>query len=250
MRSLGATLRLATPSMVTFAAMYAGLTAIRYAIDGAFQDAAIALAVAGLADRLDGAVARLLRATSRFGAEFDSFADVVSFGVAPALVMYVWALRPSGAWGYLPGVAYVACAALRLTRFNLTADAASRPDYARHFYTGLTSPAAAAIAVFPLLTALEADALRWQYLAALAHTGTAAGLCLIAAALLMIAPIPLLDFVHVRIPLIVKLATLAAFLIVLVAQPWLGLMLLTPFALLMLAISPAALRRRRDAAGA
>ncbi len=101
-RPLAVTLRLATPNTVTFVAMYAGLTAIRYAIDGAFQEAAIALALAGLADRLDGAVARLLRATSRFGAEFDSFADVVSFGVAPALVMYVWALRPSGAWGIWP----------------------------------------------------------------------------------------------------------------------------------------------------
>jgi len=245
-RSLAVTMRLAAPNAVTFAAMYAGLTAIRYAIDGAFREAAIALALAGLADRLDGAVARLLHATSRFGAEFDSFADVVSFGVAPALVMYVWALRSSGAWGFLPGVTYIACAALRLTWFNLTADAGAKPDYARHFYTGLTSPAGAALAVFPLLTALEAEALRWPNLAELAHTQTAAAASLLGSGLLMISPFPLLDFVHVRISFAAKLIVLVAFLILLAVQPWLGLMVLTPFALLMLAVSPAALRRRRS----
>jgi CDP-diacylglycerol---serine O-phosphatidyltransferase len=240
--------RLAAPNAVTFVAMYAGLTAIRYAIDGAFQEAAIALALAGLADRLDGAVARLLRATSRFGAEFDSFADVVSFGVGPALIMYVWALREAGAWGFLPAVAYIACAALRLTWFNLTAEAGAKPAYARHFYIGMTSPAGAAIAVFPLLTALEANALHWPQLSGLAHTQIAASVSLICSGLLMIAPFPLLDFVHVRISIAAKLIVLVAFLILLAVQPWLGLMLLTPFALLMLAVSPAALRRRRAAA--
>lgn len=249
-RSVGVTLRLAVPNVVTFTAMYAGLTAIRYAIEGSFREAAIALAIAGLADRCDGAVARLLRATSRFGAEFDSFADIVSFGVAPALIMYVWASWPLGAWGYLPSVAYIGCTALRLTRFNLTASSKSKPGYARHFYTGLTSPAGAAVAVFPLLTSLEADTLGWQYLSDLARTGTAASVSLIISALLMIAPFPLLDFVHVRISVTTKLAVLVSSLILLTVQPWLALMALTPFALLMLAISPSALRRRRTDAGA
>lgn len=249
-QSLAVKVRLAAPNTVTFVAMYAGLTAIRYALDGAFQEAAIALAFAGLADRLDGAVARLLHATSRFGAEFDSFADVISFGVAPALVMYVWALRESGAWGFLPGVAYIACAALRLTWFNLSAESGAEPDYARHFYTGLTSPAGAAIAVFPLLTALEADAQRWPQLAELAHTQTFAAISLIGSGLLMISPFPLLDFVHVRISVAAKLIVLIGFLCLLATQPWLGLMALTPFALLMLVVSPAALRRRRVEASA
>lgn len=238
-------MRLAVPNIVTFAAMCAGLVAIRYAIEGAFADAVVALALAGLADRADGAVARLLRATSRFGAEFDSFADLVAFGVAPALIMYVWALRSYGALGFLPAVAYVAAVALRLTRFNLAADTAARPDFMRHFYTGLTSPPGAAVAVFPLLAGLEADALGWPQVAELVHAPVVTAACLIVSGLLMMSPFPLLDFVYLGIPFTAKLAALAAFLALLALQPWLALMALTPFALFMLAISPAALRRRR-----
>jgi CDP-diacylglycerol--serine O-phosphatidyltransferase len=248
-RPLSITLRRTAPNVVTFAAMLAGLIAIRCAIDDGFESAMIALALAGLADRLDGAVARLLRASSRFGAEFDSFADLVSFGLAPALVMYLWTLRPYGVWGFLPAVAYVLCAALRLARFNIAADT-PRPDFARHFYSGLTSPPAAAIAVFPLLTWLEAGALHWHQAAVLAHAPVFAAAFLIGSGLLMISPFPLLDFVYVGLPLIAKLIVLAAFVVLLAVRPWAALMALTPFALLMLAISPAALRRRREAAGA
>lgn len=119
MRSYSSAIRLAVPNLVTFLAMGAGLTAIRLAIDGRFPGAAIALAVAGVADRLDGAVARVLRATSPFGAEFDSFADIVSFGVAPALIMYLWTLHSFSGVGFVPGIFYVGCTAARLTRFNL-----------------------------------------------------------------------------------------------------------------------------------
>ena len=241
-------LRLTIPNAITFLAMYAGLTSMRMAIDGEFAGAVVALAVAGVADRLDGAVARLLRATSRFGAEFDSFADVVAFGVAPALIMYLWALRPHGAVGFLPCVLFIACTALRLARFNLASEAAPKAEYARHFYTGMTSPAGAAIAVFPLLTALESDALGWQGPAELARAPLAATAALVLSGLLMISRLPLLDFVHVDIPLPGKLAVLAVFVVLLVTQPWLGLMMLTPFALFMLAISPSALRRRRTEA--
>jgi CDP-diacylglycerol--serine O-phosphatidyltransferase len=241
-------LRLAIPNAITFLVMYAGLTAIRCAIESRFALAVVALAVAGVADRLDGAAARVLRATSRFGAEFDSFADLISFGVAPALVMFLWALRPYGAWGYLPAVLCIACAALRLTRFNLASQAGSKPDYPCHFYTGMTSPPGAAIAVFPLLVALEAESNGWQEIADLAQAPLAAGVSLVFAGVLMISPLPLLDFVHVAIPWSAKLAVLAAFLAVMVVQPWLGLMALAPFALFMLAISPSALRRRRAAA--
>ena len=245
MQGRSATLRLTIPNAITFLAMYAGLTAIRFAIDGRFAAAVVGLAIAGVADRLDGAAARLLRASSRFGAEFDSFADLVSFGIAPALIMFLWALRPYGAWGFLPAVLCIACAALRLTQFNLASDAAPKPDYARHFYTGMTSPPGAAIAVFPLLVALEADANGWQAVADLAHTPLAAGASLVLSGLLMISRFPLLDFVHARLSRPVKLAVLAAFVLVMAVQPWLGLMALTPFALFMLAISPSALRRRR-----
>jgi CDP-diacylglycerol--serine O-phosphatidyltransferase len=248
MRSIVPKARFVAPNAVTFVVMGSGLCAIRFAGDGAYASAVIALAVAGVADRLDGAVARLLHAASRFGAEFDSFADIVSFGVAPALVIYDWGLRSLGLRGFLPSVIFVTCAALRLARFNLTSEW-EPPEYARHFYTGLTSPAGAAIALFPLITALEASTRQLPHVLELAHSATSAAVSLIVAGLLMISPFPLLDFVHVRIPLAAKLTLLISFIVLLVVQPWLGLMVLTPFALLMLAISPAALRRRREAAG-
>lgn len=247
-RSIEARVRLAAPNAITLLAMFCGLTAIRLAIDARFAGAAAALAIAGLLDRLDGATARLLGAATRFGAELDSFADVVSFGVAPAFLMYLWTLGPKGGWGFLPGAAYAACAALRLARFNLASGAAAAPEYARHFYVGMTSPPAAAIALFPLLAALEADALGWPNAARLAHAPVAAVISLLLAGTLMISPLPLLDFVHVRVPIAAKLVALALFALLLAVQPWLALMGFTPFALFMLAVSPSALDRRRAAA--
>jgi len=245
LRWSSAVLRLAIPNAVTLLAMYAGLTAIRLAVDGKFAGAVVALAASGVADRLDGAVARLLRAASRFGAELDSFADLVSFGVAPALIMYLWTLQSYGGWGFLLAVFYIVCAALRLRRFNLASEAGPKSDYARHFYTGMTSPPGAGIAIFPLLAALEADAIGWQSVSGFSRAPLVAAVSLVLSGLLMISPFPLLDFVHVRIPMVAKLSALAAFLVLMVVQPWLGLMILTPFALFMLAISPSALRRRR-----
>jgi len=154
-------------------------------------------------------------------------------------------LQSYGGWGFLLAVFYIVCAALRLTRFNLASEAGPKSDYARHFYTGMTSPPGAGIAIFPLLAALEADAIGWQSVSGFSRAPLVAAVSLVLSGLLMISPFPLLDFVHVRIPMVAKLSALAAFLVLMVVQPWLGLMILTPFALFMLAISPSALRRRR-----
>lgn len=128
------------PNLFTTAALFAGFYAIVQAMGGHFEQSAIAIFVAMVMDGLDGRVARLTNTQSAFGAEYDSLSDMVSFGVAPALVLYVWALKPMGKLGWIAAFIYCACAALRLARFNTKLD-----DADKRYFQGLPSPAAAAL---------------------------------------------------------------------------------------------------------
>jgi CDP-diacylglycerol--serine O-phosphatidyltransferase len=128
------------PNLFTTAALFAGFYAIVQAMNGRFEHAAVAIFVAMVLDGLDGRVARLTHTQSAFGAEYDSLSDMVSFGVAPALVVYVWALKPLGKLGWIAAFIYCSCAALRLARFNTRLD-----DSDKRFFQGLPSPAAAAL---------------------------------------------------------------------------------------------------------
>ncbi len=128
------------PNMFTLAALFAAFYAIVQAMNLNFDQAAIAIFVAMVLDSLDGRVARLTKTQSAFGAEFDSLADMVSFGVAPALVIYEWVLRDLGKLGWIAAFLYCACAALRLARFNVMLDVADK-----RWFTGIPSPAAAAL---------------------------------------------------------------------------------------------------------
>lgn len=128
------------PNLFTTAALFAGFYAIVQAMNGRFEHAAVAIFVAMVLDGLDGRVARLTHTQSAFGAEYDSLSDMVSFGVAPALVVYVWALQPLGKLGWIAAFIYCSCAALRLARFNTKLD-----DSDKRFFQGLPSPSAAAL---------------------------------------------------------------------------------------------------------
>jgi CDP-diacylglycerol--serine O-phosphatidyltransferase len=128
------------PNLFTTAALFAGFYAIIAAMRGDFENAAIAIFFAMVLDGLDGRIARLTNTSSKFGEEFDSLSDMVSFGVAPALVVFSWALGDLGKFGWSAAFIYVACAALRLARFNTQIDTADK-----NYFTGLASPAAAAI---------------------------------------------------------------------------------------------------------
>lgn len=128
------------PNLFTTAALFCGFYAIVSSINGRFETAAIAIFVAMVLDGVDGRVARLTNTESKFGAEFDSLADMVSFGLAPALVVYLWTLSELGKIGWLVSFVYVACAALRLARFNTQAETSDK-----HYFQGLASPAAAAV---------------------------------------------------------------------------------------------------------
>ncbi len=128
------------PNLFTTAALFAGFYAIVQAMQGQFELAAIAIFIAMVLDGLDGRVARLTRTQSAFGAEFDSLSDMVSFGVAPALVIYAWALKDMGRMGWVAAFIYCAGAALRLARFNTTLEVMDK-----RYFQGLPSPSAAAL---------------------------------------------------------------------------------------------------------
>lgn len=142
------------PSAVTVLALCAGLSAIKFALD---EQAGLAIAMIGAAavlDALDGRIARLLDATSRMGAELDSLADAIGFGVAPALVVYVTLLEGSRA-GWVVALVYAVCLVLRLARFNTLLGVEDRPAYTKEFFTGVPAPAAAILALTPLVLSLQ-----------------------------------------------------------------------------------------------
>ena len=128
------------PNLFTTGALFAGFYAIVQAMNGAYEQAAVAVFVAMVLDGLDGRVARMTKTQSAFGAEYDSLSDMVSFGAAPALIVYEWALRGMGKFGWMAAFLYCAGAALRLARFNTTLEVVDK-----RYFQGLPSPAAAAL---------------------------------------------------------------------------------------------------------
>lgn len=148
-------LRGIAPNVVTILALCAGLTAIRFALSGKWETAVFAIVLAGLFDGVDGSIARLLKSTSRFGAELDSLSDVVAFGVAPAVLLYLWALNDLGGIGWVIALAFPVCCALRLARFNSALEDDDEPRKQAGFLTGLPAPVAAGLALLPMMLEFE-----------------------------------------------------------------------------------------------
>lgn len=146
----GLTLRALVPNAITVAALCSGLTGIRFGVDGNWKMAVIAVILAGLLDGIDGRIARLLRAQSRFGAELDSLADSLSFGVAPALILFLWSLQDLPRFGWFAALALAICCVLRLARFNAQIDMQEQPHKSAGFLTGVPAPVGAGLALLPL----------------------------------------------------------------------------------------------------
>lgn len=145
----GLTLRAMLPNAITAAALCSGLTGIRFAIEGQWSFAIGLVVLAGVLDGIDGRIARLLNAQSRFGAELDSLADSLSFGVAPALILFMWSLEDWPRFGWLAALAFAICCALRLARFNARIDTEDQPHKSAGFLTGVPAPAGAGLAFTP-----------------------------------------------------------------------------------------------------
>ncbi len=139
------------PNALTVASICFGLSAIRYGLDERYQTAVIMIILAGIFDGLDGRSARLLKITSKLGAELDSLADFLSFGVAPAFLLYLWTLNEAKSFGWAIALLYVICAALRLARFNSELEDPDRPPWMTRFFTGMPAPAAAGVVIVPMM---------------------------------------------------------------------------------------------------
>ena len=137
------------PNMFTLVGVCIGLTSIKFAFDERFGLAIICIIVAGLIDGLDGRIARLIKGTSQVGKELDSLTDVISFGVAPAFIMYFWQLNTLGRVGWLICLVYVICVALRLARFNVNSE--TQPSWKDNFFEGVPSPAGGILVLMPLI---------------------------------------------------------------------------------------------------
>ena len=142
--------RTLVPNLITLLALCAGLTAIRLAVEERLEWAVAAIVFAALLDGVDGRVARMLRGTSRFGAELDSLADFVNFGVAPALMLYFWGLHGLGNAGWIAAMVFAICTGLRLARFNVMIDDPNKPAWAGNFFTGVPAPAGAITVLLPI----------------------------------------------------------------------------------------------------
>src|SRR5437763_7940922 len=180
------------PNVLTLLALCAGMPAIRFAIAGEFHNACYAMIAAGIFDGLDGRMARLLKVTSRFGAELDSLSDFVSFGVAPAAVLYLWTMSSLHSIGWAIVLIFAVCCALRLARFN-TQLAAEPPSWAAGFFTGAPAPAGAGLLMLPMFVSFE-----WGDWIARSPYLNAVWISIVA--LLMISTVPTVSLKRIRIP--------------------------------------------------
>lgn len=217
----GLTINTLIPNILTLLALCAGLTSIRFALHGKWKEAVVAILLAAILDGLDGRVARMLQGTSKFGAELDSLSDFVSFGVAPAVVLYFWTMQGAGGFGWALVLLYTVCCALRLARFN-TMLGTDLPPYAYNFFTGIPAPAAAGLVLVPMAASFELGA-------GIFDRPVVVGAFLMVVALLMVSSVPTFSFKKVRVPhkwvlpILLIVGLLAAFL---VTEPWLTLTML------------------------
>ena len=145
--------RVILPNILTLIGVCIGLSSIKFALDSKYEIAVIAIIFAALIDGLDGRVARLIKGTSKVGKELDSLTDVISFGVAPAFIMYFWSLNNLGKFGWLLCLIYVVCVTLRLARFNIHSSA--EPSWRDNFFEGVPSPAGGILVLMPLIFSLS-----------------------------------------------------------------------------------------------
>ncbi|HUC68659.1 MAG TPA: CDP-diacylglycerol--serine O-phosphatidyltransferase [Stellaceae bacterium] len=231
------------PNILTLLALCAGMTAIRLALTGKYQSAAAAIIIAGVLDGIDGRIARLLKVTSPFGAQLDSLSDFVSFGVAPAVLLYLWTMSQLASLGWALVLLFGVCCALRLARFN-TQLGAELPPYAYNFFTGVPAPAGAGLVMIPMFVSFEFELtfFRSPYVNGLVLAGVAA---------LMVSRIPTFSFKRFRVPaewvlpMLLVIGGLAAFL---TTEPWGTLLVIGILYLGSIPVSIRSYRKLREAA--
>jgi CDP-diacylglycerol--serine O-phosphatidyltransferase len=245
----GIPFRAMIPNGITALALCIGLTGVSLAIGGEWDKALGSIVLAGVLDGVDGRIARLLRAQSRFGAELDSLSDNIAFGTAPALILFLWSLQTAPRFGWLAALALAVCCALRLARFNARIDAAEQPHKAAGFNTGVPAPAGAGLAFVPMyLWLITENELFRQWQPVMAWT--------LFVAALMISSLPTYSWASIRIRpawRLFALAGIALFGAALIRAPWQTLLALAVLYLVMIPFglaSYARVKRRRATAAA
>ncbi|RWO14523.1 MAG: phosphatidylcholine/phosphatidylserine synthase, partial [Mesorhizobium sp.] len=143
-------MRMVLPNLVTVLAICAGLSGIRFGFEGRFEPAVVMVLLAAFLDGIDGRLARMLKATSKFGAQMDSLADIVNFGVAPALVLYAFLLDQAGSPGWIAALLFTIACGLRLARYNVLDEDTDRPQWQTEYFVGVPAPAGAVLVMLPL----------------------------------------------------------------------------------------------------
>ena len=208
--------RMLVPNFITLLAICAGLTAIRLSIEGRMQLAVAAIVFAAALDGIDGRVARLIKGQSKFGAELDSLADFVNFGVAPCLILYFWQLHELRNAGWIAAMVFAISGGLRLARFNATIDDPNKPAFAANYFTGVPAPAGAITVLLPVYLEFL-DFGRWPAVATAAYT--------LAIAVLMVSRLPVFSgkTIRMRVPPefvpLVFVAVISSILLV-ISYPW------------------------------
>ncbi|HXW24879.1 MAG TPA: phosphatidylcholine/phosphatidylserine synthase [Xanthobacteraceae bacterium] len=239
--------RMLVPNVITLLALCAGLTAIRLAVEDRLDLALYAIVFAATLDAVDGRIARMIKGTSRFGAELDSLADFVNFGVAPALILYFWQLKELKSAGWIAAIVFATCAGLRLARFNVASEDPNRPAWAANFFVGMPAPAGAITVLLPI------------YLQFLALPGTAFPspltlLYTLAIAILMVSRLPVYSGKRLgtRVPrelVLPVFVVVVLFVALLISYPWPVLTLGTLAYLACLPLGWLSYRRFERAAG-
>jgi CDP-diacylglycerol--serine O-phosphatidyltransferase len=210
--------RMLLPNLITLLALCAGLTGIRLAFENKLEWALAAIVFAALLDAVDGRIARLLKGTSRFGAELDSLADFVNFGVAPALILYLWGLHELGHVGWIAAMVFAICGGLRLARFNVMIDDPNRPAWQANFFVGVPAPAGAIAVLLPIY-------IHFLGMPRLAFVAPVTFLYTLAIAFLMVSRLPVYSGKRVgqRVPPDMVLPTfvlVVLFFALLISYPW------------------------------
>jgi CDP-diacylglycerol--serine O-phosphatidyltransferase len=245
----GIPLRAVIPNAITAFALCSGLTGIRFAMSGDWDRALMFIGFAAVLDGVDGRVARMLRGQSRFGAELDSLSDVVAFGVAPAIIVYLWSLHFWVPYGWIFSLAYGVCMALRLARFNARIDVEDQPHKSAGFLTGVPAPAGAGMMLLPIMLWLVGNG-RWAWLQDYRLVAAWSAL----SAFMIISSVATFSLGSMRLRRTVRLEALVLIAILgaaLVTVPWETLSLIVIVYLLMIPYSMARYARiRRQRAGA
>ncbi len=209
------------PNIVTLLALCAGVTSIRYSIQADWAKAVLCVFIAAFFDLLDGRVARMLKGSTKFGAELDSLSDFVSFGVAPSILLYQWTLFDLPKFGWFFCLLMSIGMAMRLARFNTMLDEEPQPEYWNHFFVGVPAPAAAALAMMPIMISFDFPSWNW-----LIRSNAFCAILLVLVTFLMVSRIPTFSTKRLKIPsylflpIILVVVLFASFVI---SQPWLTL---------------------------